>query len=120
MLRVTPEQMTALSQDVGARFLDRAVRFLRERIEDCRATSVPELRRRVASYVERAASWGLGSEQAVMSYAIAAELLGPDFEVQPRVRAYLASRRRPEQKADFLDALVVAVDEMAARGSPVR
>ena len=87
-----------------ANFLERAVKFLYEKFPESRKEDPDKLTDMVGVQLDKADSYGLATEQQVMTYITSAWVLGPNFDKEfPSARETLNSKRTtPDKKADWL------------------
>lgn len=104
MLKIRKDQMNALSEPMGDRFVDGLVEFLREEFEDARRERPDDLKPPVREQIEKARSYGLESKEQIATYVTAAWLLGPEFDAEfPAARDVLTSSAyTPDEKSDWL------------------
>ena len=111
MLYIRTKQMEALVWSTHARFVDRVVEFMRTNVHYGSPLSSVELREQIEQQIEKAKCYGLEAEQELVSYVLAAQLLGANFDDNERVAGYLISERSPLQKSMFLDAIVLQTEK---------
>jgi len=113
VLRITAEQVAVLRRTTTASFLDRVVAFLREHFADAREMPSRDLRTEVRQQASKAYSYGLTTEQEIVSYVVAAKFLGERFDCHVGVQKHLGCNRTSSHKAKFLEGLVKTASRRA-------
>jgi hypothetical protein len=102
-LRISPEQIALLAASTERGFEQRAAAFLREHFDDVRALEPHALDTFVRTQLTRARLYRLETEHELVTYLVAAWMLGSDFDERlPPARASLRSSVAPRWKAEWL------------------
>lgn len=113
MMQISPTQLATLSESTVSLFTHRVAKFLAEHISEFRNVSPAALCERAATQIGRAGSYGLTTEDEVASFVLATQFLGPDFDEHSSVGSYLTGPHSAIEKARFLDAVILATDQIA-------
>lgn len=112
VIHLSSHQMDAFQSASRTDFICRVTRFL----EDHRLLG-PNASKQISGtinfQIDIAEGYGFQTEHEIITFVLAAIVLGTDFHRHPQVEAYLSSWRPPDQKLMFLDAMVLAADRMA-------
>ena len=103
-LCIEPAQIRALSQSSEHVFEGRVAKFLGQQFDDALRCSKRELRTFAREQIARGRTFGLRREQHLVTYVVAAWMLGADFaDERPAARATLQSNNlTPTWKAKWL------------------
>lgn len=98
------DQLDEMAVPGIALFIEHAVEFLYENFPESLDEDPEELTETVGDLIEKAESYGLVTEQQVMTYITSAWLLGLDFDEEfPAANETLASKDlTPDEKAEWL------------------
>jgi hypothetical protein len=101
---IRKDQLNEMAVPGIALFIERAVVFLYENFPESLDEDPNELTEAVGSLIEKAETYGLVTEQQVMTYITSAWLLGLNFDKEfPAAKKTLSSKDlTPDEKADWL------------------
>jgi hypothetical protein len=103
MMRISKIQVSQLENSLAESFLDRVEAFIRAELPGA------PTRGQIAAFVARAQDHGLTTEINIVTYVVAARLLGHDFEERlPVARALLEEDAPEEIKALKLNELLIS------------
>jgi hypothetical protein len=106
VFQITPTQYAALDVDYRERFHGEVVRVIKENMPIVASVkSDDQLRKEVAAAHVRAEARGLTADADVANYALLAVCMGPEFDKEPRIAAFLDAPDGPGQ-GEKLEALL--------------
>ncbi len=117
-MKIREAQANALGDMVEKSFEDRVVSYLQGSFDDARLADPEFLRSGVREQAVRAEGYGLETEQEIVTYVVAAWILGADFDrrVVGMQEVLTSDRLPPATKAHFVRYRTERLVEQAEMG----